>query len=63
MGLKGKGQTFDASAKAYDKIRPKWDWKIDIILSDPEKYLKIKSDQNGIESEKRKQQILALLNR
>ncbi len=33
-----------------DKIRPEWDWKIDIILSDPEKYLKIKSDQNGIES-------------
>ncbi len=32
-----------------DKIRPKWDWKFDIIETELKNAKEIKSDQNGIE--------------
>ena len=34
----------------YDKIRPKWDWKLQSPVQRPSSEYMIKSDQNGIES-------------
>ena len=49
MGLKGILQKAMNRYGSEDKIRPKWDWKGDLLINKRWGSEKIKSDQNGIE--------------
>ncbi len=50
MGLKERNRREAFLERIFDKIRPKWDWKVLLRKTGFVENNGIKSDQNGIES-------------